>query len=591
MTKPTVFIGSSTKGLEVARAVASHVEEAEVAEVTVWDDGVFELGQTTLEALFGALEQFEVAILVLHQDDLSFVGGEMAWTARDNVLFELGFFLSRLGRHRTFIIKHEKCRVPSDLASVTFASYSDRQDRNVRAAVRTASTRIVDAIRSLPIARHDVIRSVVRGNTERQGKDELLPLATDAKFVAMTYATLGCALSSEGGIKTLPHLLRAQLAVYALPLLYKTHPTLTHSDEIEQEWTEGVRSAIKSLNNVAKCPQLQHLDLVVLSVEPTFTASLLVYRNGNSLEARLRYTPIVAGLRPTSLPTLHLVSPMESPSPLFDQFKTMIDALERERSPMRFPLRRGTTYVRPSLDDFVKRLRHLCSRPTLQVQDRHFKVLLKRQGEPDLHAQTIDQHFIAQLFNASVSRGTASTDFKVEFDFHSSTATICAGSTEGTAVCETRVHHVVGSFALMTANVESRPAVILARVAKPGWTHDVPGGKVSIVDESVADTVERELFEELGLVIDPSRLSAPLAFKYDLKSRRDGVPVIAVYHHYALNRRETDYLLKISGRTTKGHSLAAYPLASLIADQRGSDDSVCHASAWILEAMQRASGL
>ena len=61
--KPTVFIGSSTEGLEVARGIELQLEHD--AEVTVWKDGVFGLGKGTLESLFLALNEFDFAILVL----------------------------------------------------------------------------------------------------------------------------------------------------------------------------------------------------------------------------------------------------------------------------------------------------------------------------------------------------------------------------------------------------------------------------------------------------------------------------------------------------------------------------------------------
>ena len=68
MNKPSVFIGSSSEGLEFARAVRSLL--AQDAEITLWNEGFFGLGSTFIETLINALPRFDFAILVLTADDL-----------------------------------------------------------------------------------------------------------------------------------------------------------------------------------------------------------------------------------------------------------------------------------------------------------------------------------------------------------------------------------------------------------------------------------------------------------------------------------------------------------------------------------------
>jgi hypothetical protein len=72
---------------------------------------------------------------------------------RDNVLFELGLFMGRLGRSRTFIL-HQRVpapKIPSDLAGVTTAVYDwpRQDDRNYLAAVGPACDNIRQVIREL----------------------------------------------------------------------------------------------------------------------------------------------------------------------------------------------------------------------------------------------------------------------------------------------------------------------------------------------------------------------------------------------------------------------------------------------------------
>jgi hypothetical protein len=150
MQKPSLFIGSSTEGLELARAARSLL--AQDAEVTVWNEGFFSLGSTFIEALINSLPRFDFAILVLTPDDLVTSRGEEAFSPRDNVIFELGLFMGRLGRTRTFILHQSgsEVKIPTDLSGLATATYRwPREDRSYKAAVGPACDSIRDAIRDL----------------------------------------------------------------------------------------------------------------------------------------------------------------------------------------------------------------------------------------------------------------------------------------------------------------------------------------------------------------------------------------------------------------------------------------------------------
>jgi hypothetical protein len=150
MTNPSIFIGSSSEGIEVARAVELHLQED--AEVTIWNEGVFGLTQGTLESLVAALPRFDFAILVLTPDDLVIRDEDARPAARDNVLLELGLCIGALGRERTSILydRDQKPRIPSDLAGVGLCTFSrNRKDLNPLAALGPASTQIRNTIRTL----------------------------------------------------------------------------------------------------------------------------------------------------------------------------------------------------------------------------------------------------------------------------------------------------------------------------------------------------------------------------------------------------------------------------------------------------------
>jgi predicted nucleotide-binding protein len=148
--RPVVFVGSSTEGLPVAKAIQVALDHA--CEVRLWTQGVFGLSQGTLEALVSGAQQFDFAVLVLTPDDLVESRGVGTAAARDNVLFELGLFMGVLGRRRTFIVydRSVDLRLPSDLAGVTCATYEPHSDpaAGLRGPMGASCTLIEEAMQA-----------------------------------------------------------------------------------------------------------------------------------------------------------------------------------------------------------------------------------------------------------------------------------------------------------------------------------------------------------------------------------------------------------------------------------------------------------
>jgi hypothetical protein len=150
VAKPSIFIGSSSEGLEVARAIRGLLSDA--AQITVWNEGFFRPGNTFIETLVNALPRFDFAVLVLTADDLIRSRNIDSFGPRDNVLFELGLFMGRLGRARTFLVHQSgvDLKIPSDLSGVTAAVYEwPREDCNYQSAVGAACDSLRDVIRDL----------------------------------------------------------------------------------------------------------------------------------------------------------------------------------------------------------------------------------------------------------------------------------------------------------------------------------------------------------------------------------------------------------------------------------------------------------
>lgn len=129
MNKPKVFIASSVEGLSIAYSMQTNLQHD--ADCTVWSQGIFELSTSPIDSLVATLDSSDFAIFVFSADDEVHMRGQSANAVRDNVLFELGLFVGRLGKVRCFIVAPDapKMHVASDLVGVTPATYSSARDQ------------------------------------------------------------------------------------------------------------------------------------------------------------------------------------------------------------------------------------------------------------------------------------------------------------------------------------------------------------------------------------------------------------------------------------------------------------------------------
>jgi CAP12/Pycsar effector protein, TIR domain len=123
MNKPSVFIGSSMESLPFARAIRSRLVDD--AEGTVWDELFTDIGSTFIETIINSVPRSDFAILVLSPDDLIESRNDQKFGPRDNVVFELGAFMGRLGRSRALVVHQADARIkiPTDLSGVVTAQY------------------------------------------------------------------------------------------------------------------------------------------------------------------------------------------------------------------------------------------------------------------------------------------------------------------------------------------------------------------------------------------------------------------------------------------------------------------------------------
>jgi len=126
--------------------------------VTVWDQGVFPLSEGTLPPLDAVADQSDFAVVVLTPDDVTTKRGQTYAVPRANALFELGFFMGRLGVERIYMVSSRinGPKLPSGLAGITTATFAERADGNLAAAVGSASPQIRQAMQAVTDAEEDV---------------------------------------------------------------------------------------------------------------------------------------------------------------------------------------------------------------------------------------------------------------------------------------------------------------------------------------------------------------------------------------------------------------------------------------------------
>lgn len=141
--KPELFIGSSVEGLKIAEAIQTKLNHQ--FNIDLWTDGIFNIGNTTIDDLIEKLSKSDFGIFVFSDDDITKIRKTEYSTVRDNVLYELGLYTGKLGRYNTFIIKpsdSNNLHLPSDLSGIYIGAYdSDRLD-NPESAVSTFSSQI-----------------------------------------------------------------------------------------------------------------------------------------------------------------------------------------------------------------------------------------------------------------------------------------------------------------------------------------------------------------------------------------------------------------------------------------------------------------
>ena len=167
---PRLFIGSSSESLPIATMLKERL--ADQAQVTTWaEPSIFKPLQFYVDSLLSIPHLFDFAVFLFEPDDLVESRGVASRTPRDNVVFELGLFMSRLGLKRAFAMTPRgRVKILSDIAGLKLLEYDEpeaaapirrqlrkrpapatraRLERSLADVLDGALTGVVDDIRTL----------------------------------------------------------------------------------------------------------------------------------------------------------------------------------------------------------------------------------------------------------------------------------------------------------------------------------------------------------------------------------------------------------------------------------------------------------
>src|SRR5450759_3288749 len=148
--KPKVFIGSSIENSNIADSIHQNIEKD--SDVESWKNDFFELSKPTIDS-FEKIGKFDFGIFIFSPDDIGIIRNKKKQIVRDNVVFELGLFIGRLGKERTFIVAPEGLKnlhLPSDLLGITIATFDPKRlEENPSAALVSACNKIKFSMKKL----------------------------------------------------------------------------------------------------------------------------------------------------------------------------------------------------------------------------------------------------------------------------------------------------------------------------------------------------------------------------------------------------------------------------------------------------------
>ncbi|WP_088225729.1 nucleotide-binding protein [Desulfosporosinus sp. FKB] len=121
-TNLKIFMASSTGKKDHLEQIGMILNELKCEAVPWYGNNSFPLSEFTLESLIKMCDNCQKAIIYFSEDDkIQDDSGRQVGVPRDNVVFECGLFVGKMGRENVAIIKeNSNVKLPSDIAGLTY---------------------------------------------------------------------------------------------------------------------------------------------------------------------------------------------------------------------------------------------------------------------------------------------------------------------------------------------------------------------------------------------------------------------------------------------------------------------------------------
>ena len=127
MTKRELFIGSSNEALRCAKLLKKKINQKINGQISIdiWKGANWKNLKSILNSIENFKNKYYYAIFIFHPDDFLKSRSKQFLIVRDNVIFELGYFLGQLGADRTFLLIPKIQNQPSNYEEVAIKQLSD----------------------------------------------------------------------------------------------------------------------------------------------------------------------------------------------------------------------------------------------------------------------------------------------------------------------------------------------------------------------------------------------------------------------------------------------------------------------------------
>ena len=109
---------------EQAKLVLEPDFDVTIWNESLWDKAIFKLNNNYLADLLKATLKFDFGILIGSKDDKVEYRGAEVLQPRDNILFELGLFIGRMGISKCAFLVDEEIKILSDFQGISLARYN-----------------------------------------------------------------------------------------------------------------------------------------------------------------------------------------------------------------------------------------------------------------------------------------------------------------------------------------------------------------------------------------------------------------------------------------------------------------------------------